>query len=172
MLKRNWVAIASLADYRTRVAVSLATDAEIIACYQKGFPHLFVEGDDDGPLQVPLSVLMEAAAEYSRTDWGSDLSEIDRHFSLGLAFAKNPQLNLPVAFQWGDVYPVPPESVLKQLVGQKAQAGMTVMFEEKKYVVLNISFARDYPAIGSEITKAHLVYDISLVDAAFVALDQ
>lgn len=97
MSKWNWLAIAEIPDDRTRIAVSLATDPKILSCYARGFPHLFTEGDDEGPLRIPLTALMESAAEYSLEQWDSETVEQDRHFALGLAFEKNPHLNIPIA---------------------------------------------------------------------------
>lgn len=54
MLKRDWSSIAKLIDVHTRVAISLATDPEILKCFERGFPNLFTEGDDEGPFKIPL----------------------------------------------------------------------------------------------------------------------
>lgn len=171
MPKRSWAMITGLSDLRTRVAVSLVTDPEILACFARGFPHLFIEGDDEGPLRMPLSALMEAAAEYCRQELGGDDEEKIRNFTLVFAGERYPHLRIPIAFDWGDCDPDPPQAVLDQLVGQKAQAGLVVEYEGRRYVVLTIDFVNP-PKIGSTITEVPQVISISLVDAEFVALDK
>ncbi len=183
MPKRNWAAIAQLDDYRTRVAVSLATDPEILACYAHGFPHLFTEGDDEGPLRVSLSALKEAAFEYSRKQHPdpkpSNLWELDSNFWLAAAEEENPQLRIPTAFGWecpGADQSEPlsaPEQIMRQFVGQKAQAGMVVMYKGKKYMVYTIVFNCDeYPEVGSVFEYPPELDSLTLVDADFIALDK
>ncbi|MBT3817127.1 MAG: hypothetical protein HOG08_02155, partial [Candidatus Magasanikbacteria bacterium] len=159
MPKRNWVAITQLQDDRTRVAVSLATDPEILAYYAHGFPHLFTEGDDEGPLHIPLSALMQAAFEHSQKEYPdpkpSNLWELDSNFSLSAAVEVNPALNIPSAYEWHcegsvEVAPRVPEEIMQQFVGQKSQAGIVIVYRGKKYLVCTINFhGNEYPEIGS-----------------------
>lgn len=173
--KRNWAAIAGLSDERTRIAVSLVTDPEILACFERGFPHLFIEGDDEGPLKVPLSALKAAAEEYSRDMYGSDASEVDREFSLDMASDEIPHLDIPIEFEWDANDETDEEEVLDfllgQLVGQKAEAGMIVTYRGKLCMVLTIGFDVS-PDIGSVFTEPPEAHEIILVDAEFIAFDK
>lgn len=168
-MKRNWMEINRVADPNTRLAVSLAKDPEILACFERGFPHLFVEGDDAGPLCVPLSVLMEAAEEKSKMDWPNDphVWEWDRHFSLGFAFYGNRHLDIPVTFRWSDGVPL---EVRQQLVGQKVSAAMRITYCDKKYLVLNIDFVQDL-VIGSVIVDPPELNSLEVVPAECVNVD-
>lgn len=130
---------------------------------------------------IPLSVIMEAAAMYTKSTYPDepDFSLIDRHYSLGTAAKYNRAIIIPVAFEWGfkslKAVPAPPE-VLAQLVGQKSQAGMIVEYQGKRYLVWTIDFECqsivEYPKVGSVFTEPPRVDFISLVEAAYVALDK
>lgn len=176
MPNRNWPAIAEIKDYHFRVAVSLTTEVEILEGLAKGFPELFMAGDDQGPLRIPLSALMEAARKFSVEQHPDEphFWEEDRHFTLSWASQYHAQLDVPVAFHWGtdgtDLEP-PPE-VLQQLIGQKAQAGMQVSYGDRRYVILNLTFRDEVPEIGSELKELPNVGDIQLVEAEFIALDK
>jgi hypothetical protein len=175
--KRNWAAIAGISDQRTRIAVSLVDDPEILAGFERGFPHLFVEGDDEGPLKVPLSALKAAVGDYSQKQYGSNPSEVNREFSLDLAFEVCSDLGIPIEFQWYRFENGPNEKetltfLLGQLIGQKAEAGMLVTYRGKRCMVLTIGFDV-IPVIGSVFTEPPTeVREIILVDAEFIALDK
>mgnify|MGYP001591402446 CR=1 FL=1 len=178
MSKRNWVAIAQLSDTYTRVAISLAK-GEILACYERGFPHLFIEGDDDGSLCVPLSALKEAAFEYARKNTFESLWEYDSNFLLAPLAEEGSQIEIPIAFEWrcsGDcgLEPPPiPDGIVEQLIGQKVQAGMKIMYCGKQYMVYTIVFRwHDRPQVGSTLEYIPELDYLSLVDANFVALDK
>lgn len=184
MPKRNWTAIANLSDSNTRYAISQVTDPEILACYERGFPHLFEEGDDEGPLimppPVPLSELMEAAAEHTRSEnpdsskQSLDWQENDRHFGLVMAANIEDRFDLPVAFSWGPEaeYPAVPLGILEQFVGQKAEAPLMINYRGKSYVVVNAMWTGQAPKIGIKITEVPEIHLLMLTDANLIALDK
>jgi hypothetical protein len=163
-MKRNWTEICKIEDKNTRIAISLANDSTILGKYEKGFPECFMEGDDEGPLKVPLSALMRQAEEYSATHWSNYIEE-DRHFCLTNNI-------IPISFEWTSHHGVNdhPQAILEQLKGQRAQAGMTVMWCGKRHMVLYISFDKT-PKIGEILTEVPTIGQIMLVDAEFVDLD-
>lgn len=120
---------------------------------------------------IPLSALMNAAEQYSREDQGLGHEEEDRHFTLQFAANQSSLFMVPVAFAW-EHDREPPAEVVWQLVGQKAQAGLTVTYRDKQYIVLNIEFAGDLPQIGSIFTEPPQVQSLALAEARYVALDK
>jgi hypothetical protein len=171
MAKRNWKQICELKDSHTRLAISMTTDAELLACYERGFPHLFTEGDDEGPQYVPLSAIMEATQENE--DPGFE--EQNRHFCLILSRnCGNPYLHMPEAHKLGIGYDAGdiPKDILKQFVGQKAQAGLVVTYHGEKYLVIEIDFDGAVPEIGSTFTEPPRVYALTLTPLQLVALDK
>ncbi|KKP59565.1 MAG: hypothetical protein UR53_C0001G0065 [Candidatus Magasanikbacteria bacterium GW2011_GWC2_34_16] len=175
MSKRKWKAIARLSDNRTRIAVSLATDPKILACYERGFPHLFTEGDDEGSLHVPLSALMEAAEEFSRDQYPDEPQfwTIDRHFTLDFAGEYYSHLRIPNTYMWEWEEDEIPDYVINQLAGQKAQAGLVVEINREKYVVTSITFDGDCPVeIGEIFQTPPPVVAIHLCLVDFIALDK
>ncbi len=171
MAKRNWQQICQIKDYHTRLAISLTTDPELLACYERGFPHLFTDGKDEGPLCVPLSALMEAAQACE--DPGFE--EYNRHFCLVLSReSNNPYLHLPEAHRLGSGYDTGdiPKDILEQFVGQKAQAGLVVSYHGEKYLVIEIDFDGGAPEIGSTFTEPPGVHAMILTPAQLVALDK
>lgn len=181
MPKRNWTTIAQLADERTRTAVSLARDPDLLACYAKGFPHLFTDGDDEGPFCIPLSILMAAAYEYSRREnshRGQREWEHDSHFSLGAAARQNSDVVIPSAFKWC-AYDCPDEAldaelapILDQFVGQKAQAGILISYKGKQCMVYNIIFTEDELELGSIFKTPPAIDFLDLVEVDFIDLDR
>lgn len=180
MPKRNWVAIAQLSDTYTRVAISLAK-GEILACYERGFPHLFTEGDNEGPLCVPLSAIKEAAFKRARNNYPDDpfQQEFNSNFWLSDSVGDDRELEIPIAFEWecpgsSTEHPPPiPEEIMEQLVGQRAQAGMTVVYRGQQYMLYNIIFNwGELPQVGSTFEFEPQLDYLSLVEANFVALDK
>lgn len=170
MPKRNWKAIEELNDPRTRNAIFYATDPEILACYAKGFPHLFNEGEDDGPRQpIPLSAMREAARAFDEMD-GNDFTEKDAHFHFSKLDAA---VHVRPTYRFTDDGD---EEVLKsisyQLVGQKAQAGMKVSYLGREYVITTIFFVGEEPEVGTTFTEPPDIDFVDLIDPASIDLDK
>jgi hypothetical protein len=183
MPKRNWSAITQLKDQNLMMAIALAKDPEILAGFILGFPQLFTVGEDNGPLIVPLSLLKKAAFEKSKKDFPEptpkNLWEIQSQFSLDISAEDNPQLRIPSILYWEcpnldeSLYPPIPAEIMSQFIGQKAQAGMTVMYCEKRYMVYNMTFHRmEEHDIGSIFTREPTLNYLSLVDINFIDLDK
>ncbi len=175
MPRRNWAAICQIQDNRFRTDVSLATDPYVLDGFVRGFPELFfTDKEDEGPLRVPLSALMEAAYEFSSAEYPDEPEhwEVDRHF--GLIFAGNigAHLDIPIAHSFGEEYDDVPPSISEGLKGQSAQAGMTVRYLGELYIVTDITFAEGYPKIGETFKEVPAVDRVKLALAEFVALDK
>ncbi|MEK7607011.1 MAG: hypothetical protein AAB444_02355 [Patescibacteria group bacterium] len=170
---RNWKNILQLPDTRTRIAVALTTDPEILACYRRGFPNLFLKEGDSGTFCVPLSALMAAAEDYSRATYPNypKAWNQDRNFRLGFAAEAYPHLRLPVAFQWTEPNGHPPADVTAQIVGQRAGAGMSITLAGAQYRVVDIAFL-ETPEIGMIINGLPIIESLSLVKAEYIALDK
>lgn len=192
MPKRNWQAICNLSDKYTRIAISLATDPEILACYQRGFPQCFLNDDEEEVLLIPLSALVAAAREASLEEYRGDPSvydyaDNDQHFDLSNGWSLYPHLTIPIAFKCPCAFDEPvdlpmQESLRSQFRGQVYQAGMTLTTEAgHRYMVLDCHFPyrrkepggkyKELLAIGEPIENIPST-DFSLVDASFVALDK
>lgn len=171
MPTRDWTTICQLEDGPTRLAISLANDPEILAGFAQGFPHLFKEGDDEGPLRVPLSALQEAAYEFAREHYSDspECQEHDRHFSLASVLDKHAHLRIPASHWWNEDK-MPPQSVLDQLEDQVGRACMPVEYNGVQYLVLDIAFASVIPA-GQKLAKIDSVGQMILVLPEFVDLD-
>lgn len=172
MFKRNWLAIAQVQDYHLRLALSFTEDRKILAGFAQGFPHLFLEGEDEGPLRIPLSALVEASYRCAQLDFPDpsplNLWEIESHFRLSGTMEVCP----PVAHEWEKPSPIPPE-ILSQFVGMKAEAGIVVNYRGRRYMVWEVDFTHiDGLQVGSVFESPPELDYLSLVDANFVALDK
>ena len=170
MLKRDWSSIAKLIDVHTRVAISLATDSEILKCFELGFPHLFTEGDDEGPFKIPLSILKQAATEVAVEELGDE--EFEGNFWLHLAMAKYPHLTIPISHEWDLDHEVP-KQVLNQFVGQTALAGIVITYLDRQHIVLSMNLCSGQEfVVGSVITKPLKIDDMQLVLLDYVEVDK
>ncbi len=172
MAKRNWAAIAQLQDRYTRIAISLAEDPKLLACYERGFPHLFEEGCDEGALRIPLSAMLEAAGKFIQDFFGVANWLTRRHFQLCFGFQGLPShahkvaATTKIVFEEGPV----PQPLIDQLVGQKAQAGLLIEVDGITYLVTDIGFTEGDPEVGSIIDKPPTLTQLELVDASFFDL--
>lgn len=169
-MKKNFNAIADLGSdlYHLRCAILLADD-KTLRFFEKGFPHLFEEGDDSGPLYVPLSLLQETAYNKLKTSGEYPDAEAQRiaHFDLESA-----DFDIPLAFQWGaHTNNSTPDGVLDQLIGQCAGAGMKVQYRGREYVILSVVFEGQDPRVGAMFRRKPRVRYLSLADAAFIDLN-
>ncbi len=170
MLKRDWSSIAKLIDVHTRVAISLATDSEILKCFELGFPHLFTEGDDEGPFKIPLSILQQAATEVAVEEYGDE--EFEGNFWLHRGGQKYPHLNIPLSHKW-DLDNEVPKQVSDQFVGQKALAGIVVTYLGRQHFVLNMVLSsRQEFVVGSVITKPLRFDELYLVLLDYIDVDK
>ncbi len=171
MSKRNWVAINELENYHFRVLVATTDDAEILAGLERGFPELFLAGEEAPLYPVPLSVVQSRAREFSMREYPDEKCwQEDQHFIL--CWGTCDDLDIPTAFTWdADNEEIPPE-ILQQFMGQRAQAGMTVVIDDRRYLVWFIAFK-----VGEEIKPGDTFESppkldrLDLVDADFVDLE-
>ncbi len=169
-MRKNFNAIAALGpnEYHLKCAVLLA-DGETLRSFEKGFPHLFEDGDDSGPLCVPLSLLKQAAYERLKND--EERSEAEAH-EIAEFDLESADLGIPVAFQWGeDTNEDTPEGILGQLIDQRAGAGMKVEYRDRAYIVLSVVFEGRDPRVGAVFRRKPRVRYLSLADAAFIDLN-
>lgn len=146
-MRRNWLVIAAISDYYTRVAISLATDPELLARFKSGWPECFQEGEDTGSLRIPLSVLRAAVEDAYREPPEScsgdmiETLEFALCFWLTVAREKFPELDLPIiAFGEGQDADIP-QGVADQFVGQTPKDVIKLTWAGNDYIVVWANFA-------------------------------
>ncbi len=143
MAKRNWLAIARISDPYFRLSVSLTTDPKFLDELHSRWPELFLKGEDEGPLRIPLSALVAAAREEMAEDGVEWASENDHlvHMHLHLAGERHSHLDLPVAHRWdlglGDS-PDIPKLVIDQLQHMDPTKPMQVKYDGQNYLVIKL----------------------------------
>lgn len=142
-MRRNWMAIAAIADYWTRVAISLAKDLETIKRFQAGWPECFEEGEDAGPLRIPLSVLRAALRDYylNAPDAPVDTLEFARCFWLTPAWKNRPELEIPIIAFGPDHDAGIPPGIAEQFMGQVPENLIKLTWAGVQYLVVSAEFA-------------------------------
>ncbi len=146
-MRRNWTAIAAIADRWTRVAISLAKDLEIIEQFKAGWPECFDVGEDTGPLRIPLSVLRAAVEDTYREPPEScsggmiETLEFALCFWLTVGWEKFPQLELPIVAFGSDQDAEIPPGIADQFVGQTPNKLIKIAWGGQHYIVVWADFA-------------------------------
>lgn len=179
MSKRNWLAINQLYDYHLRLAISLCSDEELLAGYQQGFPQLFMEGEDEGPLRVPLSALRETAALHAAQQIAGVDPVVASHFYLTWGWESYPSLRLPVLpVNFGDEVPIP-DNFYHQLQMWEFRAARHITYLGVKYLTAFIDFDWEivkmepggHSIISYETVPIGSICTMRLVRAEFIDLD-
>lgn len=132
---KNWQAICGLQDDLFRLLVAMTKDPYILAGLEKGFPELFSE--EETILRVPASAIRERAQEYSmEQEQSNEYGELDANISWGPILH---EFNIPIIGNWHESDSIVPHELLRQLVGQRFEAGMTVEYRGIQCLVAYIS---------------------------------
>lgn len=172
MPKRNWVVIAKLEDPYLRISVSISTDTKALEGYMRGFPHLFEEGEDEGPLRIPLSNINDAAREWAQSDCSESMKFWDYCESSRPLWdlPGKTQLESPVSVEWiGDDVNKIPKNVLKQFIEQDPDEGIIIAFGLSIYVAIHVEYEEE---VKGPFTEPPKLKSLSLVDVRYIAADK
>lgn len=130
---KNWQEICRVKDELLRLLVATTNDAYILAGLEKGFPELFCA--EASELRVPASALRERARAYSRREWNDSYIEFDVELDW---YHVLDEFNIPTALAWGYDMGRVPRELLEQLVGQRFEAGLTIIYKGVRCLVVSI----------------------------------
>jgi hypothetical protein len=179
MSRRNWQTIGKLPNFM-RFELMTTMDKALLERFERGFPELFVPGEDEHPLQGVLCLIAECAIRRNEHDNGffdgRERVWKDCHFYPGsvllwssVSFPKREQFIIKEWIDGGDTVwngrtVREMARVLDQLVGQRAEMGMTVTYEGKSYMVWELE-GHDLE-VGSTITDSDLdsISDLQIIE--------
>lgn len=169
MSRRNWQTIGKT-PYFMRFELVTTMDKALLERFERGFPELFVPGEDEHPLQEALCLIAECVirmdAEHNGFFEDRNRTWKDCHFYPGSALLgslpsrpNEEQLLIKEwingsGTEWNGRTVRDMARVLDQLVGQRAEMGMMVTHERKPYMIWE--FDGYDIEIGSTITDSDL----------------
>lgn len=127
---KNWPAICQVENDLLRLLVSTNEEESLLTKLKCGFPELFSETPLVEP-RVPVSVIRHAAREFWIENGAEgDYLEEDAELDWLPALEK---FDIPTVWSWND-NDIAPLEIRRQLVGQRLQGGMNIVFKGQECV--------------------------------------